>query len=155
MSDFKNIQLQTRLSDSLLLFYIALASNFLVNFFPKTHMDFVKNNIFAKYLLGFLTMLFSIYHVSTLQNPFEIIIIALCLFLWFLMTTHLPPMFNIIIITSLAIAFLINIKIYNLELANYNNETREKINKMKTFVMVLFSMIIIGSIVGYFYYLFF
>lgn len=154
LKSYKDIKFQVRLSDSLLLFYIALTSNFLVNFFPKTHLDFVKNNIFAKYLLGFLTMLFSIYHISTLENPVEVVIIALGLFVWFLMTTHLPPYYSVFIITILAIAFLINLRIYKLDQDNYSQETQDTIDKYKTIVMSLFIFILVSNTIAYIYYRF-
>ncbi len=146
---FKNLGLQTRISDSLLLFYVALATNFLVNFFPKKHLDFMKTNVFVKYLLGFITMLFSIYHVSTLTNPTEVVLITFGLFLWFLMTTRLHPIYNVFIITLLAISFMINMKIYHLEEIDYSQETKKYIKKLKILVMSIFVFTLLMSFFGY------
>ncbi len=148
---YKDLAMQTRISDSLLLFYVALATNFLVNFFPPKHLKYIQDNVFVKYLLGFITMLFSIYHVSTLTNPTEVVLIAIGLFLWFLMTTRLHPIYNVFIVVLLATSFMINMRIYHLEQSDYNQETKEHIKKLKILVMSIFGFTIIMSVLGYIY----
>ena len=154
MDFLDTMRVQTELSNSLLLFYIALTSNFLINLFPKKHIDFVKNNIFVKHLLGFFTMLFSIYHITTISDLTQILLVTLFLYLWFLMTTTLPPIYNILIIVFLSLTFLINIKIEHLKKIDYHKKTKEKINRLSKIVMNIFTFIMISIIIVFIYYLF-
>jgi hypothetical protein len=148
-----SMEIQTELSNSLLLFYIALTSNFLVNFFPKTHIDFIKNNIFAKHLLGFFTMLFSIYHITTISDLTQILLVTLFLYLWFLMTTRLPPIYNILIIVFLSLIFLINIKIDHLQ-KNNNKNVKNEIFMLSKMAKNIFTFIMIFIVLIYIYYLY-
>lgn len=152
--DFQNITLQSRLSDSLLLFYVAIASNFLVDLFPKDHIRYINNNLFIKHLLGLIIMIFSIYHLTTLRNPLQVVIIAVALYLWFLITTKLPPLVNIIIIVSLTISFLINIQVGSMEQAAYTKETKDWVNYLKRLVIFFFVYVIILTTFGYIYMMF-
>lgn len=153
MIPFKDIRMQTRLADSLLFFYIALSTNFLVYFFSKSHLQYLENNVFVKYLLGFITMLFSIYHLANLNDPLHVIIVATVLYIWFLMTTKLSPIFSILIIVLLAITFMINMKIYHLESIDYTKETKLYISKLKTIIMFIFIITITMTILGFIFYI--
>lgn len=152
--EFQNITIQSRLSDSLLLFYVAIASNFLVDLFPKGHIKYINENFIIKHLLGFIIMLFSIYHLTSIKNPLQVLIIAAGLYIWFLITTKLPPLINIIIIVSLAISFLINIQISSMEQADYSKKTREWIYYLKRLVVFFFVYVIVLTTLGYIYMMF-
>ncbi len=149
--DYKDLRMQTRLIDSLILFYVALSANFLVYLYPKDHIEYIRKNKFIRYLLGFITMLFSIYHISSLSDPREVIVIAISLYAWFLMSTRLHPIYNVFIISVLSFCFMINIKIEDLQSVNYTNETRVYINRLKTMVMSLFLFVLIVTIIAYIY----
>lgn len=145
------IKLQKRLSDSLLLFYIAIATNFLVYLFPKDHIDFIKNNFFVRHLFGLVTIMFSIYHISDITQPFQVILFAIVLYAWFLMTTRLPPIYDIIIILLLVTSFMINMKIDSIKRIDYSNEAKEQLKQLNRLTLSIFLFAIILSTIGYIY----
>lgn len=150
-STTQKLRLTTRISDSLLLFYVVIASNFLIKLFPKHHFDIVKKNIYVRHFMGYITMLFSIYHVSTMTNPLNVILLTTFLYLWFLMTTRLPPVYNLVIIFSLSAGFLINLRIYHEEQNDSTIWTKADISRLKMVVNSIFIFIILLTVFGYIY----
>lgn len=145
------INIRTRLSDSLLFFYIALSTNFLVYLLPDENIKFIKNNLLIKYFLGYTTMMFSVYHISNIQNPINIIFITTILFIWFLMTIKLKPPNIIVIILLLVISFVINIKINSLSQFDYSPDKKIYLKKLKFVAFSIFIFTIILSTLSYFY----
>jgi Ca2+/Na+ antiporter len=87
-------------------------------------------------------MIFSIYHITSIKNIKKIIIIAVILYSWFLLTTRLNPIYNIFILVVLIFCFLLNIKISHLENNNFDENTNKKINQLKKLIFNIFIFII-------------
>ena len=73
------------------------------------------------------------------------------LYIWFLMSTRLHPIYNVFIITILSFCFMINIEIENLQQVSYTKESREYINRLKTMVMSIFLSVLVITVISYIY----
>jgi len=149
-------KIESTIFDSLLLFYVAMATNFLLPLYPKSHIKFINETPIIKYLLGFIVMLFSIYHLSQINNPTYVLIIAIILYGWFLLTTRLPPYYNVMFLTLLTIAFLFNMKINQIDLDNnmYMNTKSEQKKQYQTYITFIFIYIVVLTLIGYVYTIF-
>lgn len=150
MPIFSDVSIQTRFSASLMLFFIAVTSNFLTSLYPKDHLHFLNKNFYIKYFLGYIVMIFSIFHLADLQNPFSISFIALVLYLWFIFTTFIPPIYTVFIVILLSISFMLDIKIKGLQDNAYSKTEKQRIYNLKQFQFVIFIFVVFIPILGYF-----
>lgn len=153
---FKGADLENKLSASLLLFYIALSTNFLIKLFPEDHIRFFEDNTYIRHILGYMVMLFSLYHLGSIKSIEVVLFITSILYFWFLFTTKLPPQFNIVIVILLAIDFLINIKIKNLEKARKNGDPQhlyrtKYIPTLHLISYTIYFIIVVSTFITYFY----
>ena len=138
-------KVESTIFNSLLLFYVAMATNFLLPLYPKRHIEFLQKTPIIKYLLGFIFMIFSIYHLSDIKSPSYVLTIAVFLYIWFLITTILPVYYNTIFLILLTIAFL-----FNMKTEEVSEDIYEK-NKYQTYVTFIFTYIVVLTLLGYIY----
>ena len=97
--------LNYQLSEGLLLFYLAVASNFIGDLLSPTMQDLFTNNRLAKHLLGFVIMLYTVTFSAGVESLLSAFKFTLTLYLWFLLTTKLSLTWNLVIVGVLIIGF--------------------------------------------------
>lgn len=137
------------LSKALLVFYLVIASGFTKDLYSGQLKDFVKENRFAKHIIGFIGMLIIINSLSGLNKSYEVIGYSLAAYLWFILTTKLDLQWNLAIILLLTIGYL-----YESELLNYESEAekdksldQEDINRIKIKNKRIKQMILVSILV--------
>lgn len=141
-----------QLSSGLLLFYIAVSGNFLGDLFSRSMQEFFTNNRWAKHLIGFITMLFSITYATGITKLTPAIIMTFILYFWFLLTTKMPPAWNFGIIIVLLFSFILEKYKNNLDPKDPANT--ETISFMVRISNALFVLLILTTLIGAGMYMF-
>jgi cell division protein FtsW (lipid II flippase) len=139
--------------NSLFIIYLLISCNFLAQLFSCQLQNILRNHMYIKHIVGFLTMLFCIILVdSNIQKEnryLEGFFYAVIFYLWFWITTKT----NLYITLNVIILFLI---IYLLQLYknSLNNDQDNEINKEKISNLQIFIAIIafIVSLIGFIMY---
>ena len=97
--------LNYQLSEGLLLFYLAVSSNFIGDLLSKPMQDLFTNNLWAKHLLGFVIMLYTVTFSAGVDSLLSAFKFTITLYFWFLLTTKLSLTWNLIILGVLIIGF--------------------------------------------------
>jgi len=105
--------------NSLFFIYLLISCNFLAQLFGCQLQKILNENMYAKHIFGFLTMLFCIiYTDSTIQKEskfFEGFLYAIIFYLWFWSTTKTNIYYNIIIIIIFMIIYSLQLKKNSIE----------------------------------------
>ena len=145
----------------LLLLYIIISSSYCTNLFSKDFKDAIENNKYVQHLMLILLIMALL---AIFGNPFSIgldnnyffniIIMTLLIYVWFIIITKLDLGWNIIIIILLAIYFLYdnyNINNINNNMDNPNLSIYDKSNIINNYsinnnliLVTIFSITIIG-----------
>lgn len=94
------------LLSSIFLFYVALSGNFLDGLFsPQMQLHFHKHK-WMKHFFGFLILLFTISLVNTHKKLWVTIMIAVFMYIWFLLTTKINIKFILGLVGAMALGFI-------------------------------------------------
>lgn len=131
--------------NSLFFIYLLISCNFLAQLFGCQLQKILNNNMIAKHIFGFLTMLFCIiYTDSTIQKESKFLegfFYAIIFYLWFWSTTKTNIYFTIIII------FLFMV-IYSLQLKKNSDEDIENKKNYSLAQLILAIISFILTIIG-------
>ena len=128
----------------LLLTYIIISSSYCSNLFSNGLKKAIESNRYVQHIILILLIMsmmiifgnpFGV-NVSS-SNTFNIVVITLLIYVWFILTTKLDLAWNIAIIILLAIYFLFESKTtfdINLQLADPLTTTETKTNLVNTFI---------------------
>ena len=156
------MDMQFSIGHIILLTYIIIASNYCTNLFSKGLKEAIENNRMLQHLI-LLILIMSLIIISgnsntvqvTKNEQFNIVIMSLLIYVWFILTTKLNIAWNIGIIILLAIYFL-----YESKQKSDNNQTLNdklvpenvKLELYKTYVeqqqyvmMTIFGITLIGT----------
>jgi hypothetical protein len=139
--------------NSLFIIYLLISCNFLAQLFSCQLQNILKNHMYVKHIVGFLTMLFCIILVdSNIQKEnkyFEGFIYAIIFYIWFWITTKTNLYISLNVIVLFLIIYLL--QLYKNTLINdQDNETiKEKISNLQIFIVII---AIIVSIIGFIMY---
>lgn len=126
----KSIGINLFLNHSIAIFILVLivSGNYLAELLPCRVQNIVRNNMFVKHLLGFMTLLFFV--IITLPNIFDeyIIINAILLYIFFLIFSKTYYVFWIAIMILFSIIYIITIYriIIKNKINDYNKEKSDK-----------------------------
>ena len=141
-----------QLSSGLLLFYIAVSGNFLGELFSRSMQEFFTNNRWAKHMIGFITMLFSITYATGITKLTPALIMTFILYFWFLLTTKMSPAWNFGIIIVLLFSFIL--EKYKNNLNPQKPDDRQTISFLVKMSNALFVLVLLVTLIGAGMYLF-
>lgn len=144
---------EIKLANGLLLFYIAVAGNFLGELFSKRLQRLLKENRGVKHLIAYITMLFSITFVAGVHSLKRALFITSLMYIWFVLTTKMFEWYNIIIILLLIIPFILGRYAEGLDVSDPKNKKLVKtIEKFSDFIFVLTLIVTVIGVVAYLRY---
>lgn len=134
----------TNLSNGLLLFYIAIATNFIADLYSKPLRKFLKNNRFMHHLIGYLVLLYSISYTTFRTDWMNIFLFTFIMYVWFILTTKMDLIFTLLVVLCLAIGFVFNTHLNEHKDAE-NNEKKTLHKYEKYIIYVAIGITIIGT----------
>lgn len=139
--------------EAIFIFILIISANFLAPIFPCRVQSLLNNNMAAKHLFGFLTMIFFV--VLTIPNSFTQFNIlfsqSFILYILFILLTKTESYIFFIIFILLAILYIINLKIKHLEESKSKN--KKHLIFYKTIVNYLTIIILFVLFIGVLSYL--
>ena len=142
-----------QLANGLLLFYMAVAGNFLGELFSKRMQRLLSENRLVKHMIGFITMLFSITYVAGFTELKPALLITFIMYTWFVLSTKMFEWYNIVIIILLALGFMIEKSRDNLDSDDPEDQkTMDKLTKLNNFFLVLTLVVTVVGLVSYYRY---
>lgn len=139
--------------NSLFIIYLMIACNFLPQLFSCQMQNILKNHMYVKHIVGFLTILFCIILVdTTIQKEnryFEGFIYAIIFYIWFWVTTKTNLYITLNIIVLFLIIYLLQLYKNTLIDDEDNKIYKEKISNLQIFIVII---AIIVSIIGFIMY---
>ena len=147
----------------LLLIYIIISSSYCSNLFSNGFKKAIETNVFVQHLIliilimSLMIIIDNPFNVEVTSNqPFNILIMSLLIYVWFILTTKLDVTWNIGVIILLAIYFLfeskkindlnISLKDVNIE-QNKKNELIEHFTCIQNYLLIgIFGVTVIGSL---------
>ena len=148
-------QVLPNLSAGLLLFYLAMLSNYTGELPPQAIVGWIKRNRLAQHLVAFLLLLFTINLYIPKKIPFyKVIFYTILLWVWFLLTAKQRWRYSIAIFTLMIASYTSLNVVQNMKYSQrFTKETRRKIKKyLILFQNVSFVIIILLSFIGAGYY---
>lgn len=94
------------ISRALLLFYLFIANSYTQELYSGQLSDFIKDNRFAKHIIGYITMLVIIMSIGGVTNLQTAALYTSIAYVWFLMTTKLDLQWSLLIIGLLLIGYM-------------------------------------------------
>jgi len=141
----------TSLALPIFAFYLLVFCNFTAELLGCNLLTVLRENMYAKHIIGIILLFFLIIVVNPSnadKNIFKNILVALLIYLWFILTTRSP--FSIMVAVLVC---LIAVYITNIAKDRYTNEKNEDAaNKAQLIQNILAITALILSIVGFFIY---
>lgn len=139
--------------NSLFIIYLLIACNFLPQLFSCQLQNILRNHMYVKHIVGFLTMLFCIILVdSTIQKEnryVEGFMYAIIFYIWFWITTKTSLYITLNVIVLFLIIYLLQLYKNTFNDDEDNKIDKEKISKLQIFIVII---AIIVSLVGFIMY---
>lgn len=118
----------TNLSNGLLLFYIAIATNFIADLYSKPLRKFLKDNRFMHHIIGYLVLLYSISYTTFRTDWMNVFLFTLIMYIWFILTTKMDLIFTLLVVVCLAVGFILNT-----HLTEHTDAQDTEINKLRKY----------------------
>ena len=151
--------------NTLFIIYLLISCNFLASLFSCNLQELLTNNMYAKHIFCFLTMLFCIVYVdSTIVKESKYIegfLYAIIFYIWFVLTTKNNIYITLIILLLLLIVYILQIhrnSIYNkiennkIELEEELIELNKNINNVKLSQYIIIGIALLITIIGFILY---
>lgn len=146
-------KIHLQLANGLLLFYVAVAGNFLGELFSKRMQRLLTENRWVKHLIAFITMMYSITFVTGITKLVPALTVTLIMYTWFVLSTKMFEWYNIALIFLLMIGFMMNKYADNLDPEEpQDKKTIEKLNKIQSYLFILGLVITVVGVVSYMQY---
>jgi TctA family transporter len=140
------------LPQSLLIFYIFIASGFTKGIFNPQLTEYIEGNRLVQHIISYIFLLIIIDSYSDTDNTEQLIIYSLIGYIWFIFTTKLDVQINIIIIGMLLLGYIYENRMNKMEIRMgkdkiYSKDDTEKVKEKHRKMKRLFLIIVMGTTV--------
>lgn len=155
---FNNVSTRSSFIKPLLYFYMAIGVTLIGDLYSGQLVDFIKNNRYAKHIIGLSVILLLTSDVAKISDPLTLAFYSSLIYFIFLMTTKMDLHWSMAIIMLLIIGYIYENGTLTKEIDSINDKTLQdkdiaNINKyhdkMKTIIII---SIILITIIGTFCY---
>ncbi len=139
-------------SFSLFVLYLVISGNFLAPLFSCRLREMIENSMFARHILGFLTLTFFVV-IATKSSPMSyqsVMIYSAIFYIWFLLTTRMRLHFWFVFIALIGTVYLIHLYQSDLTSDEPSPEAQEQFDAIKKVLTALAGVITILGVVSYY-----
>ena len=138
--------------EAIFIFILIVSANFLAPIFPCRVQSLLNNNMAAKHLFGFLTMIFFV--VLTLPNSFTqfniLFLQSFILYILFILLTKTDSLIFFIVFILLSGLYIINLKIKHLNESNKKNKKHLQFyKKIIYYLKIIIAIILFLGVLSY------
>jgi hypothetical protein len=119
------------LSQSLLIFYITVASSFTKGLFNNQMITHIENNRLVQHVIAYILLLVILNTFGGIENIEKTVMYSLIGYIWFILTTKLDIQINIIIVIILLIGYIYENKLNQKEDELENDKILSKYDKLR------------------------
>lgn len=94
------------LAKVLLLFYLFIANNYTNKLYSGQLTDYISSNRYVQHIIGLITMLVLLNLVADVEDPYELIVFSIVLYLWFIITTKMDLKWSLGIICFMIVGYI-------------------------------------------------